>query len=149
MKVLITGGSGFIGSHVIDVLLEHGHEVTIYDLEAPRFGQKCSYVAGDVNDLEKIINATKGFDAIYHLAAEANVNKFYEKPLYSNMNTSNSTLSVLECARQNNIGRVLLASTEWIYGTAGFTKKPSHEKGSGNKLALALPCQLPKKLHMR
>jgi UDP-glucose 4-epimerase len=52
------------------------------------------------------------------MAAEANVNRFFEKPLYSNYNTSNSTLSVLECARTNNIERVLLSSTEWIYGTA-------------------------------
>lgn len=133
MKILITGGSGFIGSHIIDVLLELGHEVTIYDLEAPRFGQKCNYVAGDVNDLEKIITATKGFDAIYHLAAEANVNRFYEKPLYSNMNTSNSTLSVLECARQNNVGRVLLASTEWIYGTVKIEKR-TQEEGGGHKI---------------
>ncbi|MBL8017593.1 MAG: NAD-dependent epimerase/dehydratase family protein, partial [Ignavibacteria bacterium] len=41
MKILVTGGAGFIGSHVVDVLMEQGHEVVIYDLEAPVYGQKC------------------------------------------------------------------------------------------------------------
>lgn len=118
MKILITGGSGFIGSHVVDVLLEKGNEVVIYDLDAPRFNQPVKYVKGDTEDLERLTESSKGFDAIYHLAAEANVNRFYESPLYSNHITSANTISVLECARRNNIDRVLLASTEWIYGTA-------------------------------
>ncbi len=118
MKILVTGGSGFIGSHVVDVLMEHNHDVTIYDLEAPQYKQKCEHVKGDVNDLDKLKKSSKGFDMIYHMAAEANVNRFYEKPLASNYNTSNSTLGVLESARANNISRVLLSSTEWIYGTA-------------------------------
>ncbi|RPI17204.1 MAG: NAD-dependent epimerase/dehydratase family protein [Ignavibacteriae bacterium] len=117
MKVLVTGGSGFIGSHLVDVLNEQGIDVTIYDLDAPRYNQKCGYVRGDVNDLSRITSVTIGFDYIYHLAAEANVNRFYESPYYSNLITSNSTLNVLECARRNNIKRVLLASTEWIYGS--------------------------------
>lgn len=123
MKILITGGSGFIGSHVVDVLLAQGHEIVIYDLDAPRYNQPCKYIKGDTNDMERIINSTKGFDIIYHLAAEANVNRFFESPLYSNLITSNSALSVLECARRNNIGRVILASTEWIYGSIEVPEK--------------------------
>ncbi len=117
MKILVTGGSGFIGSHLVDVLIEQGQDVVIYDLVAPCYGQKCGYVKGDVNDLEKLVTSTKGFDMIYHLAAEANVNRFYESPIFSNFVTSNSTINAAECARRNNIKRVLLASTEWIYGS--------------------------------
>jgi UDP-glucose 4-epimerase len=117
MKVMVTGGSGFIGSHVVDALIESGHEVLIYDLASPIYGQKCRYAQGDVNDSEMLIRSSRGYDAIYHMAAEANVNIFYETPVLSNYNTSNSTISVLECARKNNIGRVLLSSTEWIYGS--------------------------------
>ena len=122
MKILVTGGSGFIGSHLVDVLLEQNHEVVIYDIDDPRFGQSCKYIKGDVNDMECMLAATKGFDVIYHLAAEANVNRFYDAPLHSNLITSTSTLSVLETARTNNISRVILASTEWIYGTAEFVR---------------------------
>lgn len=152
MKIAVTGGSGFIGSHVVDVLMESGHEVLIYDLAGPVYGQKCSYVQGDVNDEEKLTGSTRGFDAIYHMAAEANVNIFYEKPVISNYNTSNSTISVLECARKNKIGRVLLSSTEWIYGSntgdentqiteeTGNAQNPDHLYTS-SKIAAELFCK--------
>ncbi len=117
MKILVTGGAGFIGSHVVDVLMEQGHEVVIYDLESPVYGQKCEHIIGDVNDTEKLKSAAKGIDAIYHMAAQANVNIFFNEPVISNLNTSNSTINVLESARENNVGRVLLSSTEWIYGS--------------------------------
>ncbi len=117
MKILVTGGAGFIGSHVVDVLMVQGHEVIIYDLEAPVYGQKCENIIGDVNDTVKFKNSTKGIDAIYHMAAQANVNIFFNEPVVSNMNTSNSTINVLEAARENNVSRVLLSSTEWIYGS--------------------------------
>jgi UDP-glucose 4-epimerase len=131
MKILITGGSGFIGSHVVDSLLKLNHEVVIYDLDSPRFGQPCKYVKGDTNDLERLMSSCKDFDIIYHLAAEANVNRFYESPLYSNLITSSSTLSVLECARRNNVARVILASTEWIYGSTVSKEEVSSEKLQG------------------
>lgn len=118
MKILVTGGAGFIGSHVVDLLMEQGHEVIIYDLEKPVYGQKCENITGDVNDTGKFTKASKGIDAIYHMAAQANVNIFFNEPVVSNMNTSNSTINVLEAARKNNVGRVLLSSTEWIYGSS-------------------------------
>src|SRR5512146_1263757 len=99
MKILVTGGSGFIGSHLVDVLLEQKHEVLIYDKEGPRYNQKCSSVIADTGNLEQLLSESKGFDFIYHLAAEANVNKFFDDPLYSNINTSHNTLNVLEAAR--------------------------------------------------
>ncbi len=117
MKILVTGGAGFIGSHVVDVLLEQGHEVKIYDLETPIYGQKCENIIADVNDTAKLEAAAKGIDAIYHMAAQANVNIFFNEPVVSNYNTSNSTINVLEAARKNSVGRVLLSSTEWIYGS--------------------------------
>lgn len=117
MKILVTGGAGFIGSHVVDVLMEQGHEVVIYDLEAPIYGQKCDNIIADVNDTAKLDAAAKGIDAIYHMAAQANVNIFFNEPVVSNYNTSNSTINLLEAARKNKVGRVLLSSTEWIYGS--------------------------------
>ncbi len=118
MRVIVTGGSGFIGSHVADALAAQGHEVCIYDLDTPQHGSVCEYVRGDTKDLDRLMKTVRSGDAIFHLAAEANVNRFFESPLFSNENTSQSTMCVLEAARRVAAARVLLASTEWVYGSA-------------------------------
>lgn len=118
MRVIVTGGSGFIGSHVVDCLIARGHEACIYDLDTPQHAPSCEFVRGDTRDLDRLAKAIRPGNAIYHLAAEANVNRFFESPLYSNENTSHSVLCVLEAARRSGAARVLLASTEWIYGSA-------------------------------
>ena len=158
MNILVTGGSGFIGSHVVDVLIEKGHDVIIYDLERPRYNQQCVYIRGDVNDRTRLLESTKNADFIYHLAAEANVNRFYESPVYSNQVTSVSTLNVLECAKLNSVKRVLLASTEWVYGSiAGddsdmiteetpYAQSPDHLYTS-SKIAAELFCKNYKNLY--
>ena len=118
MKIVVTGGSGFIGSHVVDVLLEQGHEVVIYDLDAPRYNQPCAFVRGDIRDIERMTQTLKGADIVYMLAAEANVNRFFESPFFSNEITAGGTLSVLEAVRRTGgQTRAILASSEWIYGS--------------------------------
>ncbi|WP_169454440.1 NAD-dependent epimerase/dehydratase family protein, partial [Catelliglobosispora koreensis] len=92
VRVLVTGGSGFIGSHVASELLAAHHEVTIYDLEAPHFSLPCAFVRGDTRDLDRMTAAARKADVIYHLAAEANVNRFYDSPLYSADITATATL---------------------------------------------------------
>ena len=158
MKVLVTGGSGFIGSHVVDVLLNNNNEVLIYDLQEPRYNQKCGFVKGDVNNLQKLEEVSKGVDIIYHMAAEANVNRFYESPFKSNFTTADSTISVLEAARRNKISRVLLSSTEWIYGSlegsesdkiteeTPYAQNPDHLYTS-SKIAAELFCKNYKTLY--
>ena len=152
MKIVVAGGSGFIGSHVVDVLLEKGHEVLIYDLEAPHYGQKCGFVRGDTRDIDRMTQVFKSGDVVYLIAAEANVNRFFESPLFSNDITANATLSVLEAARRTGVARVILASTEWVYGSlpeAGeeyitedtpYTENPDHIYTS-SKIAAELFCK--------
>jgi UDP-glucose 4-epimerase len=156
MKILITGGSGFIGSHVTDALIAAGHDVTIYDIEEPKYNNSASYIKGDVCDLGFMTKCFKGFEVVYHLAAEANVNRFYQNPVYSNLVTSVSTLNVLEAARNNNISRVLLASTEWVYGSSDddsiiteetpYAQNPDHLYTS-SKIAAELYCMNYKRLY--
>lgn len=152
MKIIVAGGSGFIGSHVVDVLLEQGREVLIYDLEAPRYGQRCVFVRGDARDVDRMVRVFAGGDIVYCLAAESNVNRFLESPLFSNDITANATLSVLEAARRASVSRVILASTEWVYGSlpeAGeeniteetpCTENPDHLYTS-SKIAAELFCR--------
>jgi len=158
MKILVTGGSGFIGSHIVDVLMEKGHQVKIYDISPPLYNQECEYIKGDVLDLNRLIDESKQYDAIYHLAAEADVNRFYKSPYYSNLITSCSTLNVLEAAKINKISRVLLASTEWVYGSPEVnedeiitedtptTNNPDHIYTSA-KIAAELFCKNYKQLY--
>ena len=152
MKIIVAGGSGFIGSHVVDVLLEQGQEVLIYDLEAPRFGQPCAFIRGDTRDIDRMIQIFKNGDVVYLIAAEANVNRFFESPIFSNDITANATLSVLEAARRTGVARVILASTEWVYGSIAdsgeeniteetpYTVNPDHIYTS-SKIAAELFCK--------
>jgi len=117
MKIVVAGGSGFIGSHVVDVLLAQGHDILIYDLDAPRYRQQCAFIRGDIRDIDRMTQTLKGADIVYALAAEANVNRFFESPVFSNDITANGTLSVLEAARRSGTARAILASTEWVYGS--------------------------------
>lgn len=114
-KILVTGGSGFIGSHLVDELIARGYEVYIYDIKEPIYQNNFIYIKGDVLDLAALVKASQGMDAIYHLAAEANVNFYYDKPRESTILNTIGTINVLEAARAQGVKRVLFASTEWVY----------------------------------
>ena len=73
-KVVVTGGSGFIGSHVVDVLVEAGHQVTVVDHRVRPHRQDVRYEDVDLMDLSSVLAATKDAEHIFHLAAVSNVN---------------------------------------------------------------------------
>jgi len=120
MKVAVTGGSGFIASHVLDHLMAEGHEVVAIDHRVRPHRDDVQFEDIDVLNLSALIQATEGCDFIFHLAAVSNVNYAHKYPVYTVDLNINGTANVLEAARLNAVRRVFFASTVWIYtGTRG------------------------------
>jgi UDP-glucose 4-epimerase len=116
VKALVTGGAGFIGSHVVDRLLADGHRVRVFDTRAgdDRPRRHCERVVGDLLDPRDLASAAHGCDVIIHLAAAADVGLVAKDPAGSEALNSRGTLNVLEAARSTG-ARVLYASTIWVY----------------------------------
>jgi UDP-glucose 4-epimerase len=115
MKVLVTGGSGFIGSHVVDKLIDAGHEPVIYDRIPSRWHASVPTVVGELDDLQALTNAMEGCGSVMHLAAAADVNEVAKEPVGSEACNARGTLMVLEAARSAEVPRVVYASTIWVY----------------------------------
>ena len=118
MRVLVTGGSGFIGSHVVDALLGAGYEVRNFDLrDSPHHEPRAlETVIGDLTDVDALSAALEGCDAVIHLAAHADVGLIVEDPAGAEEANSRGTLAVLEACRRTGVRRVVYGSTIWVYG---------------------------------
>src|SRR5262245_37852319 len=114
-KVTVTGGSGFIGSHVVDALYEAGHQVTVLDFHVRPHRADVGYENVDLMDLSSVLAATRGTEHIFHMGAVSNVNYAYKYPVYTTRLNVVGTANVLEAARINGCRRVYLASTVWVY----------------------------------
>lgn len=117
MKVLVTGGAGFIGSHVVDQLQLAGHEPRIYDRRPSPFhepGEIDTFI-GDLTDLPSLELALTGCDAVIHLAAVADVNDVVADPAAADRVNVQGTFNVLEAARLAGTARVVYGSTIWVY----------------------------------
>ncbi|CAI2358492.1 NAD-dependent epimerase/dehydratase [uncultured virus] len=125
MKVLLTGGAGFIGSNIAAYLVELGHQVTVLDnlstgfldnianlIDNPSF----TFVKGDITDLDTCIRVSSGHDVICHQAALGSVPRSVNQPLNSHNSNVNGFINILEAARTNNIKKVVYASSSSVYG---------------------------------
>ena len=119
MRVLVTGGSGFIGSHVVDKLRARGHEPVIYDLRPSPWHADASApvdtVLGSITDREALERALHSCDAVAHLAAVADVNDVHASPEAAERVNARGTVAVLEAARRAGVKRIVYASTIWVY----------------------------------
>ncbi|MHC4606789.1 MAG: NAD-dependent epimerase/dehydratase family protein, partial [Planctomycetota bacterium] len=138
MKILLTGGAGFIGSHLLDALLARGDEVTVvddfndyYDPGIKRRnveGKNFRLVEADIRDASKMdALAAAGPDVLVHLAARAGVRASVEDPvLYSDVNVR-GTLGLFELCRAHGVKRVVYASSSSVYGDAPVPFSEGHE----------------------
>ena len=117
-NVLITGGSGFIGSHVVDVLVENKYKVTILDLNQPK-RKDVKFIQGSILDKSIIRSALKNINIIFHLAAVSDITKVKEIPLKTIKTNILGTTFLLEGARNANVDRFVFAGSIYSYGTAG------------------------------
>jgi len=112
MNILITGGSGFIGTRLIDELLKENHKITIYDKHISKKYPDLT-IKGDVRDVESLTNACKGIDLIYNLAAE-HADNVTPLSLYKDVNVGGAQ-NVVEAAKANNIKNIIFTSSVAIY----------------------------------
>lgn len=132
-RYLVTGGGGFIGSHVVDELLSRGHAVTILDNFSTGRRENIAHVAnaidlveGDVRSYERANTAMKDVDVVVHLAALPSVPRSVQDPLTTTEVNVTGTLNVLLAARDREVRRVVLASSSSVYGANSFL--PKHEE---------------------
>ena len=124
--VLITGGAGFIGSHLTDALLATGHSVRILDdlstgkrANLPLDNPKVELIVGDVADAALVARAMQGCSAVAHLAAVASVQASVDDPVKTHQSNFIGTLNVCEAMREAGVKRVLYASSAAVYGNNG------------------------------
>ncbi len=152
--VLVTGGAGFIGSHVVDHLIAAGHRPRIYDLRPSPYHPEVELVEGDLGDLDRLATAMRGCDAVMHLAAAADVNEVEADPAESERRNARGTLHVLEAARRAEVQRVIYASTIWVYSDTEaelmdetLTLAPPSHLYTATKLAGELYCNSYRELY--
>ena len=122
IKTVVTGGAGFIGSHIVDSLIEDGHEVVCIDNESATSNEefywnpKCVKVVEDICDYEKILPWFSGVDVVFHLAAEARIQPAIKNPTLAAQTNVCGTCNVLQAARQSGASRVVYSSTSSAYG---------------------------------
>jgi len=131
-KVLVTGGAGFIGSHLVDELVEADCNVTVLDnlstghlINIEHVKDSIVFCEGDIRDRETLLKLSKDCDIIFHQAAVVSVPETVENPIDSAMVNDMGTLFVLEAARKNKVKRVVLASSCAVYGESPCI--PKHE----------------------
>jgi UDP-glucose 4-epimerase len=130
IKSLVTGGAGFIGSNLVDRLLDIGHEVIVIDNEYSDvheqfyWNPKAQNYKYDIRDYEKTRSLYDGVDCVFHIAAEARIQPAILNPIEAVSINCVGTVTVLQCAREAGVKKVIYSSTSSGYG---FNEPPNHE----------------------
>jgi UDP-glucose 4-epimerase len=122
MKCLVTGGCGFIGSHLVDRLIDEGHEVIVIDNKSAISNEKFYYNSSaryyeyDICDYDAIFPLFQNVDWVFHLAAESRIQPVIDKPQLATEVNVLGTCNVLEASRRNGVKRFMYSSTSAVYG---------------------------------
>jgi UDP-glucose 4-epimerase len=122
MKSLVTGGAGFIGSHIVDKLLTLGHEVIVIDNESSKchdqfyYNRNAKYYKLDITDFEATKDLYVGVDYVFHCAAEARIQNALTIPLGTVNTNVVGTATVLECSKAAGVKKIMYSSTSSSYG---------------------------------
>lgn len=128
-QVLVTGGAGFIGSHLIRALISHKHieriaaldNLSVEQIDNIPVHSKVQFIKGDLRQKSQLLEATANVDIIFHLAAQTSVLQSIEEPESYFDNNALGTLQLFEAARSNRVKRMVIASTCAVYGEQGKT----------------------------
>lgn len=121
-KIIVTGGAGFIGSHLVDRLINKGNEVTVIDNQSSDsngtyyWNEKANNTTYDICDYEKIRPLFDGVDYVFHFAAEARIQPTLENPILAAKSNVVGTCTILQCAKEAGVKRVMYSSTSSAYG---------------------------------
>src|ERR1700722_17094820 len=123
MRYLVTGGAGFIGSHIVDELVRRGHEVTVFDdlssgneANLATVRSKIDFHIKSIADLAALAASCRGADYVIHLAARTSVPRSVQDPIETNRVNIDGTLNVLVAARDARVKRVVYAASSAAYG---------------------------------
>lgn len=119
-SILVTGASGFLGSHVADALSDAGYKVILFDRNpSPYLRPDQSFIEGDLMDYDAILKAMEGCEAVYHFAAIADIGEASNNPRQTAQINVLGTVNMLEAARISKIKRFVFASTVYVYSNDG------------------------------
>jgi UDP-glucose 4-epimerase len=122
MKIIVTGGAGFIGSNLVDKLIELGNDVTVIDNESATsndkfyYNEKATYFKYDIADYNLIRPLFDGVDYVFHLAAESRIQPTIENPVLAVRTNALGTGVILQCSRESGVKKVMYSSTSSAYG---------------------------------
>jgi UDP-glucose 4-epimerase len=119
-KALVTGGSGFLGSHIADELVDRGYEVTVLDRRhSPYLRNGQSMVVGDILNVDDVSRAVEGVDCVFHLGGFSDLNAARTQPLATVRLNIEGTINLIEASRRSGVRRFLFASTIYVYSREG------------------------------
>ncbi len=129
-KILVTGGTGFIGSHLSEALVKNGYSVRVFDrynpnynlgnLKNSKYKSKIDFVFGDIRDYDSVVKAVKNCDIIFHLAALIGIPYSYHSPSAYIKTNIEGTYNILEAAKNLKTKKIFITSTSEVYGSAKY-----------------------------